>query len=136
MQANAQAEQLKLLRAAADGTLPKLVAQGMAEFSRDILRELYDEGMLTGGKFQPIDGPAEYTDLKITLRGRDRLAELEQLAVPDHAGQPANAKPPKGRKPGHEWHKNPYLIVSLIVVGGVLVVFVTYLMRHHLGIPL
>jgi hypothetical protein len=85
----AQAEQLKLLRAAADGTLPKHIAQDMTEFSRDVLRELYDDGMLTGTKFQPIAGPAEFSGLKLTLRGRERLAKLEQLAVPDHAGNPA-----------------------------------------------
>ncbi len=48
----------------------------------------------------------------------------------------ANAKPPKGRKPGYEWHKNPLLIMSLMIVGGVLVAFVVYLIRNHLGIPL
>ena len=67
----------------------------------------------------------------------DSSEKLElQQALPDQAAQPANVKPPKGGKPGYEWHKNPLLIMSLIIVGGVLVAFVVYLIRNHLGIPL
>jgi hypothetical protein len=129
----AQAEQLKLLRAADDGgTLKQQIARGLTEFSRDILRELYDDGMLTGGKFLPVDGPAEYTDLKITLRGRDRLAELEQFAVPDHAPDPAS-----GAAEREVNHPPKPLVKFAWTVGAIVVGAATlYLFRHHLGIPL
>lgn len=80
-QTQAQTEELKLLRAVINGTLPEYLEQNTTDLAHDIARELHDDGMFTGKRFAPIAGRASYVGAKVASRGRDRLAELEQLAA-------------------------------------------------------
>ena len=125
--------ELKLLRAAADGTLPKSIGRDTAEFSFEILRELHEAGLMTATYFPAIVAAEQrFLDPRITHSGRQRLAELEQLAVPHHAGEPAEAP----SDDDEEWFKKPPGIVALAVCAGVLVVFVVFLLRSHFGLAL
>lgn len=131
----AQEEQLKILRAAADGTLPKIIEHGNAEFSFEELRTLCEAGFMSAVRSRAIRrDEQQFSEIRITFAGHELLMKLENLALPDQATQPANTEPPKSGK--HEWHKNPLLITSLIVVGGVLVVFIVHLLRDRLGLAL
>jgi hypothetical protein len=89
----AQADELKILRTADDGTLPKSIGRDNAEFSFEILRELCDHGLMTATYFPAIIRAEQcFLDPRITHSGRQRLAELEQLAVPDHAPDPGDRR--------------------------------------------
>lgn len=129
----AQAEQLKILRVAAEGSLPRNIARGSNEFSFDILRELYDSGMITAAYFQAILPEEQcFLDSKITLSGRQYLSGLEKLSVPDHASKPSEA--PSNEK--KEWHEKPLGLLFIAVASGILIAFVVYLLKNHLGLPL
>lgn len=82
-----QAEKLKLLRGADEGTLPKRICQDNADFSYDILAELCDDGLMKAEKHDAIANRC-FHDIKITSLGRKQLEELQQ-AVPDQAGKPS-----------------------------------------------
>ena len=130
----AQADQLKLLRAAAEGTLPRIIEYGNPAF--EILRELCEAGLMTATYFPAISTAERcFRDPQITLAGREYLARLEQLAVPDHAADPAadvsNSK--------HDARQMPRGISIYAIVEGaiaaVLAVYLLYLLATHFGLP-
>lgn len=84
-----RAEELKLLRAIRDGVLSEYLELNKTDLAHDIARELHEGGVFKSNPFKPVSGRASYPAAKITSRGRARLAELEQIAVPDHAGKPS-----------------------------------------------
>jgi hypothetical protein len=131
-------EHLKVLRAASSGGLPSQIGLDSAEFSFYTLRELFDAGLIAGTPYDPVEIVGRsILNPTITLAGRQYLAELEKQAVPNHAAKPTDAKPPQSsKKPDTRWSTNPYRILFLMVVGGLLLAFAVYLVRNHLGIPL
>jgi hypothetical protein len=71
----AQAEKLKLLRGADEGTLPKRICQDSTDFSYAALVELCDYGLMKAGKHDALVNPC-FHDIKITPAGRAVLAKL------------------------------------------------------------
>lgn len=126
-------EHLKLLRAASIGSLPQQITQDCKEFSYRAMGEMCEAGLMTGTPFNSVDGlTRQYSSPRLTLAGRHYLAELEQLAVPDHASQPPEAPGDKKK----EWHEKPLGQLFTVVGGGLLLACAIYLLRNHLGIPL
>ncbi len=71
----AQAEKLKLLRGADEGTLPKRICQDSANFSYDMLAELRDDGLMKAEKHDAIVNRC-FHDIRITPAGRAAFAKL------------------------------------------------------------
>lgn len=126
-----RAEELKLLRGASEGTLPKDIAQYSADFSYDALAALCVAGFMNAERHGRIVNPC-FHSMKITSIGIDKLAELEQLAVPDHTSKPPEA--PGNNK--NEWYEKPLGLILIAVVSGLMLLCVVYLLKNHLGLPL
>jgi hypothetical protein len=122
-------DQLKLLRAAALGTLPRSIARNNTEFSFEILRELCEAGLMVARYDSAIQTAEQcFREPRITDSGRQRLAELEQLAVPNHARKPAKG-PSNNEK---EWFDKPLGRIAIGLVIGVLVFLTVTVITAHL----
>lgn len=76
----AQAEKIKLLRGADEGTLPKDICQDSADFSYNVLAELLNDKFMEAARHDRIVNPCFY-NVKITSAGRRRLKELERSRI-------------------------------------------------------
>jgi len=77
-------QELKLLRGAASGTLPREITQDSSEYSYDVLAELCHADLMIATKQGRLVNPY-FHSMKITHAGRDYLASLEQQGRADNA---------------------------------------------------
>lgn len=127
-----QAEQLKILRAIVNGTLPKIIEYGNPEFSFETMRMLCDKGYIAATRSREIrQAEQQFSEIRMKFDGHNLLAELEQLAVPDHASEPAT-NPSNSHKDWHEGLVGKIGVGVAITVVGFLAV---YLITHLLGLP-